>query len=65
MYIYRNKKTRSFFASPCICEGEDWEEVKASAPKAEAKTPASKAKGGKKQESAADAESADSGGEDF
>ena len=64
-YTYRNKKSGVTFITPCACEGEDWEEVKASAPKAEAKTPASKAKGGKKQESAADAQSADSGGEDF
>ena len=55
--IYRNKKSGATFTTSCVCEGEDWEEVKASAP-----TP--KTKGVKKQEPAADAESADSGGED-
>ena len=65
---YRNKKSGATFVTPCVCAGDGWEEVKAPAqtPKAEAKAsaPASKAKGGKKQEAAADAESADSGVED-
>ena len=61
MYTYRNKKTGSFFTSSCVCKGKDWEEVKASASKT-ASVP--KAKGGKKQESAADAETADSDTED-
>ena len=61
MYTYRNKKTGSFFTSSCVCKGEDWEEVKVSAPKT---VPVPKAKGGKKQESAADAQSADSDAED-
>ena len=58
MYTYRNKKNGATFTTPCVCTGEDYEEVKASAP-------ASKAKSGKKQESVADAQSADSGGEDY
>lgn len=56
MYMYRNKKNGATFTTPCVCTGEDYEEVKASAP-------APKAKGVKKQD-AADAQSADSGGED-
>lgn len=50
---YRNKKSGVTFVTPCACEGEDWEEVKASAPKARDE---------QKQE-AADAQSADSAGE--
>ena len=52
---YRNKKSGVTFVTPCACEGEDWEEVKASAP-------APKARDEQKQE-AADAQSADSAGE--
>ncbi len=53
MYTYRHKKNGSTFTTPCLCAGEDYEEVKASAP-------ASKAKGGKKQEAAADSDAEDS-----
>ena len=59
MYTYRNKKNGATFTTPCVCTGEDYEEVKASAPT----SPTPKAKKGKSQETA-DAESADSGGED-
>lgn len=54
---YRNKKSGVMFTTSCVCEGEDWEEAKASAP-------ATKAKRGKKKEPVADAQSDDSGGED-
>lgn len=60
---YRNKKSGVTFTTSCVCTGEDWEEVKASTPKA-ASAPSPKTKGGKKQESAADAETADSDTED-
>ena len=58
MHTYRNKKNGSTFTTPCVCAGEDYEEVKAPA------SPTPKAKGGKKQEPAADTQSDDSGGED-
>lgn len=28
MHTYRNRKNGSTFSTPCVCEGEDWEEVK-------------------------------------
>ena len=59
MYTYRHKKNGSTFTTPCICTGEDYEEITASASKAS--TP--KGKSARKQKSAAEAQSADSGGE--
>ena len=35
--VYRNKQSGITFVTPCACEGEDWEEVKASAPTSKAK----------------------------
>lgn len=73
---YRNKKSGIAFTTSCVCDGEDWEEVRDEKKQESAGTQpgnsggecreevkASKAKRGKKQEAAADTESADSGGE--
>lgn len=56
MHTYRNRKNGSTFSTPCVCEGEDWEEVK---PVEEAK-PVRAVK--KKQ--AAEPEPSDGGGEE-
>lgn len=52
MHTYRHKKNGSSFSTPCVCTGEDWEEVK----------PSGSAKSGKKK--TAETESAADGGEE-
>lgn len=54
MYTYRHKKNGSIFSTPCVCTGEDYEEVKEVEVKESAPV-----KRGKKEETA------DSGGDDF
>ena len=53
MYTYRNKRNGTTFTTPCACAGEDYEEV-------EVPALASKAKGGKKPQAAADSDAEDS-----
>lgn len=40
LHIYRNKRTGVSFETPCVCAGEDWEEITPEAPASEKAKPA-------------------------